>query len=258
MIKAIFFDIDGTLISFKTHKIPQATINAIKELRKNGILVFIATGRSFSTISGIDELEFDGFVTANGAYCITPSNEVIFQNLIPKNNLDAFLEYLDKNPLSCAVMSDKGNFINYVDESTMSLYDIVDIPLPKIRPLEECFCDNVYQLDIFMDKEQELSIMQDILTDCEASRWHPSFADVNIKNNNKGTGIDKFIERFGIKLHETMAFGDGGNDIQMLKHAGIGIAMGNAGDEVKEAADYVTTSVDDNGIVNALKHFGVL
>lgn len=258
MIKAIFFDIDGTLISFNTHKIPQSTINAIKELRQQGIKVFIATGRSFSTISGIDELEFDGFITANGAYCVDASNNMISQNLIPKNNLEALLTYFKTKPLSCAVMSDKGNFINYVDETTMSLYGIVDIPLPIIRPLEDCFMDDVYQLDLFMTEKQEVEIMAEVLTDCEAARWHPSFADVNIKGNNKGTGIDRFIEKFGIKLEETMAFGDGGNDIEMLKHAGIGVAMGNARDNVKAVADYITDSVDDDGIVNALKYYKIL
>ena len=63
---------------------------------------------------------------------------------------------------------------------------------------------------------------------------------------------------FGIRLEETMAFGDGGNDISMLRHAGIGVAMGNAKDDVKVIADYVTASVDDNGIADALKHFGIL
>ena len=67
-----------------------------------------------------------------------------------------------------------------------------------------------------------------------------------------------FIKRFGFKLEETMAFGDGGNDIGMLRHAGIGVAMGNANDEVKAAADYITASVDEDGIYKALKHFGVI
>ena len=65
-------------------------------------------------------------------------------------------------------------------------------------------------------------------------------------------------EKLGVSKEETMAFGDGGNDIGMLRHAGIGIAMGNAKDDVKASADYVTTSVDEDGIFKALKHFGVI
>ena len=89
-------------------------------------------------------------------------------------------------------------------------------------------------------------------------RWHPAFVDVTAKGNTKQNGIDQIIRHFGIKLEETMAFGDGGNDISMLRHAGIGVAMGNAKEEVKQAADYVTASIDDDGIAKALKHFGII
>lgn len=93
---------------------------------------------------------------------------------------------------------------------------------------------------------------------CESMRWCDGFFDVIPKGSKKSGGIDKIIAHYGIRLEETIAFGDGGNDIDMLQHAGIGIAMGNAADNVKTAADYVTTSVDNDGILNALKHFGII
>ena len=91
-----------------------------------------------------------------------------------------------------------------------------------------------------------------------ASRWSPLFADVNPQGQSKQVGIDVFCDYFGIDRANTMAFGDGGNDITMLKHVGIGVAMGNANPEVKEIADYITDDVDSDGIWNALKHFGIL
>lgn len=96
------------------------------------------------------------------------------------------------------------------------------------------------------------------LPGCESTRWSPLFTDVVPKGSNKSIGIDKLLESYGITIQETMAFGDGGNDVEMLKHAGTGVAMGNAADEVKQIADYVTDGVDDDGIYNALKHFGVI
>jgi Cof subfamily protein (haloacid dehalogenase superfamily) len=95
-------------------------------------------------------------------------------------------------------------------------------------------------------------------TGCEFGRWHPAFVDITAKGNTKQNGIDQFIKHFGFKLEETMAFGDGGNDIGMLRHAGIGIAMGNAKDDVKAVADYVTDTVDEDGIYKAMKHFGII
>ena len=70
--------------------------------------------------------------------------------------------------------------------------------------------------------------------------------------------MDKIIEYYGINISETMAFGDGGNDITMIEHAAIGVAMGNANEGVKEVADYITDDVDNNGIYNALKHFSII
>ena len=100
--------------------------------------------------------------------------------------------------------------------------------------------------------------MENILKNSKSSRWHFSFADVNPKNSGKDIGIDKIIEYYGIDLSETMAFGDGGNDIGMIKHAAIGVAMGNANDEVKTVADYITDDVDNDGVYKALKHFNLL
>jgi hydroxymethylpyrimidine pyrophosphatase-like HAD family hydrolase len=78
------------------------------------------------------------------------------------------------------------------------------------------------------------------------------------KGNTKQKGIDEIIRHFGFLREETMAFGDGGNDISMLRHAATGVAMGQACDEVKRFADYVTDSVDDNGIRNAMKYFRII
>jgi Cof subfamily protein (haloacid dehalogenase superfamily) len=93
---------------------------------------------------------------------------------------------------------------------------------------------------------------------CESTRWTSLFTDVVPMGISKRVGIDKMLEHFQIGLDECMAFGDGGNDIQMLSHVGIGIAMGNASDEVKKYADYITDSVDEDGVFKALKHFNVI
>ena len=85
------------------------------------------------------------------------------------------------------------------------------------------------------------------------TRWHPYFLDIIGKGNTKQKGIEAICKYFNIKKEDTFAFGDGGNDISMIQYAGTGIAMGNASDDVKTAADIVTDSVDDDGIFNALK-----
>ena len=115
----------------------------------------------------------------------------------------------------------------------------------------------VFQVGPFITTEEEIEFLK-CAPHCKAARWHDMFADIIPKDGGKNIGIDKIIEMLGIDITETMAFGDGGNDISMLEHVGIGVAMGNARDEVKAVSDYVTDCVDQDGIYNALKHFKIL
>ena len=132
----------------------------------------------------------------------------------------------------------------------------VKVDILPVKTPEEAIHREIFQMTPFITLEQEKVILPQ-LPGCEAGRWFPAFADITAKGNTKQKGIDEIIRHFGIRLEETMAFGDGGNDVSMLRHAAIGVAMGNAVDEVKEHANYITTSVDEDGIANALKHFSV-
>ena len=96
------------------------------------------------------------------------------------------------------------------------------------------------------------------LPGCTSARWYPAFCDITSAAADKANGIRAIAKHLGIDISETMAFGDGGNDKSMLMAAGIGVAMGNAVDDVKAHANYVTTSVDEDGIKNALLNFGVI
>ena len=109
----------------------------------------------------------------------------------------------------------------------------------------------------FITEEEEREIRPSIPT-CEIGRWYPAFADITAKGDTKQKGIDEIIRYFDIRLEDTMAFGDGGNDISMLRHAAIGVAMGQAEKDVKAAADYVTAPIDEDGISKAMIHFGII
>jgi len=257
-IQAVFFDIDGTLVSFKTHKIPPATKSAINQLRQKGIKVIISTGRSLKDLINLEDITFDGYITCNGAYCIDSQDKVIAQHPVSKESLERLYVYLQEKPFSCSFQTETGNFINYIDDLMMTLSKLVKVPLPPVMPLDEIFKHTIYQLDAFIDEAKEVEILRDVLPDCIGCRWHPIFIDFNANDCSKATGIDHFADYFGISPAQTMAFGDGGNDISMLQHAGIGVAMGNAKAHVKAAADYVTSTVDDEGVVKALKHFGLI
>lgn len=258
MIKAVFFDIDGTLVSFKTHTLSTGTIQALDLLRKNGVRIFISTGRQLRSINNLGMQAFDGYITLNGGYCLEGKDKVIYKCVIPEEDIEALIRYQETVcPFPCSIVGEDGMYINYKNETAVGFFQMLNFPQPPVRPMRESLGKEAYQLVAFFTAGQEEEIMS-ILPHCEATRWNPLFADVIPKGCSKAIGMDKIIEHYGISLPETMAFGDGGNDISMLRHAGIGVAMGNADDEVKEAADYVTTSVDEEGVFHALRHFNVI
>lgn len=260
MIKAVFFDIDGTLVSFKTHRVPNSTLEAIKILQAKGIKVFVATGRHPSILTvgnNVGEITFDGFVTLNGQYCFTKTGETIYENSICKEDIVSLLEFMKENKFPCAFVEDKDTYINYIDDVVVNLLKSVNVPLPPIEDIERAKEGKVFQLNPYVPVEFEEEIMK-VLPNCEATRWSPTFIDVIPAGGGKHVAIEKIIEYYGYKKDEVMAFGDGGNDKTMLIAAGIGIAMGNANEDVKKIADYVTTSVDDDGVIKALKYFNII
>ena len=116
---------------------------------------------------------------------------------------------------------------------------------------------DIYQVCAYLRPEEEC-LLDPIVGESVLSRWTYGGMDVIAKGGGKMKGIQRYLEMKGIKAEETIAFGDAENDLEMLKFAGIGVAMGNGEEQVKAQADYVTADVDDDGIAKALRHFGLI
>ncbi len=259
MIESVFFDIDGTLVSFKTHQVPESTKKAIRELRAKGVKVFVATGRMLSMLSVLDDIEFDGYITYNGGCCVDGCRREIFSHPIPVEQLEALSAHLKKDHFPVSYMCKEAMYVNELAPIVLDVANHVNVEPPVVMDPDEIIKNPVYQLCIYLEDDNKMqSVLKEVLTDCISNRWISWFADVNVKGVTKQLGIDKILEHFGLPLETSMSFGDAGNDIPMIKHAAIGVAMGNASDQVKEIADYVTDTVDDDGVLKALKHFGVL
>ena len=261
MIKALFFDINGTLVSFDTHAIPETTIEAIAAAKAKGIRIFIATGRPAVIINNLSALQdrglIDGYITMNGGYCFV-GEEVIYKSAIPATDVQTMARISSEQNFPCIFVGEHDICVCQPDEMVKKIFnDYLKVDILPVKTPEEAIHREIFQMTPFITLEQEKVILPQ-LPGCEAGRWFPAFADITAKGNTKQKGIDEIIRHFGIRLEETMAFGDGGNDVSMLRHAAIGVAMGNAVDEVKEHANYITTSVDEDGIANALKHFSVI
>lgn len=258
MIKALFFDIDGTLVSFKTHVIPQSTVDALRQAKDRGAKVYISTGRPVDFINNLSQIEdlIDGYITTTGALCIV-GNEKFGCHSISKENVEKILAAANKWNKSCIVVgAEDCGVLNDSEELTKQFREGLNLHY-DFHPLDEVLKEPILQISPFFDENEEAEVMKGI-TGCVSSRWHPAFTDITNINADKGKALLVMAKHEGFKIEETMAFGDGGNDLPIIKQAGIGVAMGNARESVKAIADYVTTSVDNDGIKNALLHFNVI
>ena len=218
-IGAVFLDVDGTLISFRTHEVPRSAVEALRAAHARGVRLFIATGRAASDLEQLSEIPYDGVVSLNGARCLTADGRVVSQRLIPR---------------------------------------LVAHPVPAETDLGRLFDrGDCCQMCFYCTPEQERRVMAE-LPSLVSSRWCPLFVDVNVRGVDKATGMLAFASDCGVPAGALMAIGDGGNDVPMLRAAGVGVAMGNGCGEALAAADWVTASVDDDGIRKALEHFGVI
>lgn len=260
MIKALFFDIDGTLVSFKTHQIQDSTVEALRKAKEKGLQIYIATGRPPLFINNLGRIEdvIDGYVTANGSFSYI-GEEVVSVRPIPAEDVEAFVKLAEERKFCYVLVGmDEIAVFNPNEDYDRFFREMLGVRVVKEGLSPWKFMDRkILQMTPFITEDFESELMSH-LPSCIIGRWIPVFADVTVAGADKGRAITELAFRQGVDISETMAFGDGGNDISMVKAAGIGVAMGNANISLKNTADYITSSVDDNGIVNALNAFGVI
>ena len=275
MKKIVFFDVDGTLVTRNNH-IPKSTKNAIKELKKNGVLPVIATGRAPLLIREIAEvLDIDTYIAMNGQY-IVHKNEVIYANPIEMDLIDGMIELaVDRKDgvlLSTATEIIANSAISLVNRGSLYMFlkGLLGIIPERVKvrmwnrmmskaPEKEAYENKeIYMININADQEEQKdyeAIFGDALNFTRANEMS---MDIINKGVSKATGIARLIKELDATLDDTYAFGDGLNDMEMLQYVGTGVAMDNSFDELKIVADIVTDSVFSNGIANGLKRLELI
>lgn len=256
MIKAIFFDFDGTLLSHTQKKVPFSTRRALDKLREKEIKRVLATGRHMLELAMLpgNDLDFDAYITLNGQLCLDAEKNVLFGKPITGADRESILRSFREKAMPVQLVEKDAMYCNFVDESIVAAQRAISTPIPAVR---EYTGGEIYQAVFYVEKEKE-SRVSERLTACKIARWNEHAVDIIPCPGGKADGIAEFLRRNNIDRAETMAFGDGENDIEMLQFAQTGIAMGNAIDAVKRQADFVTDSVDDDGVEKALIKLGII
>ncbi|MFK3938547.1 Cof-type HAD-IIB family hydrolase [Alkalihalobacillus sp. NPDC078783] len=256
MYKIVFFDVDGTLTDHRDGSIPKNTQHTVRALLKSGIHVVAATGRPLSICNQLVSLGIQTFITANGAY-VKHKDTVIHKNVVDPTTLSDVSDYATKHHSGLLFFTEelsmngvKNERIQAALQETLLLEDY-----PECDPF--IHKKDVYLMCLYEDHAGSKHF-EDRFPDLTFSRWHPSICNVLQEEVDKSIAIDKVLFHFDLDASEAIAFGDGSNDMDMIRKVGTGIAMGNANDQLKSIADFVTKSSIDDGITFALQTFKVL
>ena len=192
-IKAVFFDNDGTLVSFTTHTVPDSAREAFMRLRERGIKVFIATGRLLRHTDVVRDIEVAGYITVNGSYCLTSSGEVIYEQAFPQQPVARIFSFMEQYGFAMELMTQENIFVEEITPEVQRAIDMVDI-VPAIAPLREIAAkQKVFQVCPYISHELEQEILPQ-LPECVGSRWTELFMDVNMRGIEKSIAARKDME----------------------------------------------------------------
>ena len=261
MIKAIFFDVDGTLVSFQQKFLSDRLLADLPALRERGIKLFISSGRAMQDLKNTGMLrgaEFDGYVTLNGQFCCDGAGVPYRDRPIDLEDLRGAYRVLTDNPAIPSILESNGDsWLTQINDRVRDVYAFLHTELYPVCPLEWLLEKRIYQFVPLVGAGEE-RLFLDVMPGCKHTRWHPKGIDILPRDGGKDVGVQMTMERYGFAPDEVMAFGDGENDLPMLKVAGTAVSMGNGEAEVKAMADYITDTVENDGISKALRHFGLL
>lgn len=273
MGKYLFFDIDGTLIDF-SGKIPRSAIEALKAVRKAGHRIFLCTGRSVCQLQdALKEITFDGMVAASGGYVVCDGEE-IFHHYMPVSDVEKVVkQFRDDDTMFSCQMTDRAILEKDNRERFIDLFrrrgTVSEEQIQKVFPESR----RVAAVEDYIDRIEKIIYNESIRTVGELRELFGSTIEVTAMSFdntdaysgeittygiNKAYGIQKVLDYYGGTVENTIGFGDGPNDFEMIEFVHTGVVMGNGIDELKAKADYVTTSIMEDGIKHALEHLKLI
>ena len=256
-IKIIFFDIDDTLRNSKTGFIPSTIPTVFQQLREKGILTGIATGRGiFGVVPEIKALKPDFFVTLNGAYIEDKKGNVIYSNKIARDKVEEYIAWTMEVGIDYGLV---GSHEAKLSRRTEMISQAIDPIYPDLDVDPDFYQkEDIYQMWTFEDQGDDLTLPENLSSTLRLVRWHKHSSDVVPISGSKAAGVAKVVDQLGLKPENVMVFGDELNDLELFDYAGISVAMGISHEKIKEKADYITKTLEEDGIFDALEGFGMV
>lgn len=259
MIKAIFVDIDWTILShLNGHKYDKASIKALKKAQKKGIKVFIATSRPYHSVQQIKLFDLftpDGLIACNGGLVIY-DNKIIYELNMKGSSFEKLCELVIKNRLNLQAVEAYTRFL--ITDNLESAHAVYRT-FPEVDPpIEDYHNRKIISALLFAKEEFDPILKKELPKDLLLYRFHPEGVDVVGQPHEKGDAVKFVLDYLKIDKVDSIAFGDDYADISMFENVGIGMAMDNAKEEVKLHANMVTKPVWKKGVKKALKQLKII
>jgi len=258
VIKAIFLDVDGTLLSEQDRSLSKCTEESICRLIQKGIHIILVTGRPHHLCEEFKHLGIDTVISANGAL-VTCRGEIIHKSILSSTMVREFSHFADSQGHALSYftesfgMNGTGRTDHHVIVALRETLGMMEYAEQIMTLDEEIYCMCLYA------NEEETNRYKEQFPYLRFVRFHPYVCNVlEAGEVSKSVAAQKVLTHLNIRREDTMAFGDGENDIDLLTYVGVGVAMGNAGERVKQSADYVTLKASEDGITHALRHYKLI
>ncbi|MBQ0070705.1 MAG: HAD family hydrolase [Spirochaetales bacterium] len=258
------FDIDGTLIPFG-NEMPQSAVKAIRKAKEQGHRLFFCTGRSeIELMWPLGDLPFEGGVFSGGNI-VTYGGKKVYKRVFSPGDRDFIYRFCEEKELLPLYQAEDGT---YATQETMDFaYDLLfpvigtGMRVPGLKLVDRMPKDLEIIKFMYFAKNRDAMECRRLLeprfgtVDNTVGTTQDWASEVNLPGANKAAGIVHLLSALGEKdASSCCGIGDGANDIEMMEYCGLGIAMGNASDEVKSHADFVTGRADEDGIAEALAY----
>lgn len=263
--KILILDIDGTLVNSKKI-ITENTLEHLKLIQEMGHIVVLASGRPYPGLKKYAKqlclAEYNGYALSfNGGRIVECSTgKVKYEKAIPKSYAKTIYDYAIKNDIGLVTYKD--DYVvtgTRIDDYMQYEARLNYMPLKHVKDFVSFVDFDMIKCLLTADPEKASiceNEMRDMLApELNVFRSEPYFIEVTMNGVDKAETIDYLLKMIGIPRENSICCGDGFNDATMVKYGGIGVAMGNAQQIVKDNADYITASCDEDGIVEVIKKF---
>lgn len=270
--KFIFLDIDGTLVDF-TGNMPLSAERALRKAQQNGHQLILCTGRQLSQVYPwlLQKISFDGIVSSTGANVRSQSN-LISQHCIAKEKLSALISYFRRESIPyCLQTEDNILSENWCVRRMFPYFEASGLSRRQVDGLfETLLCPggieksaNVEKVVYYDAGRDTKTVQAHIGADFQVTSYSfgnldATSGEITQKAVNKATGMEEYLRFFGASVLQSVAVGDGDNDLEMVEFAHQGVAMGNATEALKNRADFIADSIDEDGLMKAFCSLGLI